>query len=366
MRFQVGRLVALLLAFTSAATGDVEMQAPSQRKPTAGQAAVTKSETHEAQKAEIWRMTSHTVFPGGVMSASTMLKLKGIASSPVPVVEAARGAVFNMMRLGQDPTTPTESPTPAPADSTDNATEEFEGFLYDWLFCVCISAIVGCTCYKRRKITGVENPARPEETFLHGHFDCWHDKETLFCACCCPWLRWADTMNMAGLLDFWTGFIFFAAIGLLDYFYGITVTLFLLYWRQSLRERLGLPFNTLATCFQDFCFASWCCCCLIAQEARVLNEACRVGSLVAVASFQKDYEAGPTRPASYQAPAGTYQGAPVPYQGAQMPYPVAPAPYQGAPPPYAAAPSPCQAAAGLPPPMQPSFQFAPRSSNYTN
>jgi len=120
----------------------------------------------------------------------------------------------------------------------------------------------------------------PEETFLSGHFGCLSDSPTCLMAFLCPAVRWADTVHMAGLLSFWCAFWILAVCYLpsLAFFvlWGLFPLVPLVTARQQLRGKLGLPAGN-ETWVSDCCFASFCSCCLIAQEARVVNEAYIVG-----------------------------------------------------------------------------------------
>lgn len=122
--------------------------------------------------------------------------------------------------------------------------------------------------------------ANPEETFLSGHFGCLSDRSTCLMAFFCPAIRWADTVHMAGVLSFWFAFWILSACYLPSIAFVLIWGLFplvpLLVARQRLRDKLGLPSGN-ETWVSDCCFAFWCSCCLIAQEARVVNESYAIG-----------------------------------------------------------------------------------------
>lgn len=151
------------------------------------------------------------------------------------------------------------------------------------LVLVVLAWITVHTCYKRGPPE--RNPSTqsvdPEVLFKEGHFSCFQDSEVCLCACICTAIRWADTMNNAGQLAFWGGFILFAfaqffsclAFGYLYSPFGIFTLIAMLYFRHKLREKFRLEPWTFKTCFFDFCFICWCPCCAVAQEARVVNEA---------------------------------------------------------------------------------------------
>lgn len=170
----------------------------------------------------------------------------------------------------------------------------FVYFFLDWAVVAVLSFIFAAFFYTRRRITGLEHTAQPERTFQRGHLECCSDPTTCCTALMCPWTRWADTVSMAKFMRFWEAFWLIAFLTLLDYLCGFVVALLLVYWRQKLRKELNLRHGDCPTYTRDCCFAFWCPCCLIAQEARVMNEACRVGSLVSVLGFVATAETEPT------------------------------------------------------------------------
>lgn len=119
----------------------------------------------------------------------------------------------------------------------------------------------------------------PEGTFQNGHFACLSDMNTCIMAFFCPVVRWAETVHMAGLLTFWFAFWILAVCYLPVVFFGfmgLFLVVPLVHFRQRLRDKIGVPSGN-ETYVTDCCFACWCSCCLIAQEARVVNEAYIVG-----------------------------------------------------------------------------------------
>lgn len=157
--------------------------------------------------------------------------------------------------------------------------ENFMQLVEDWIILFMVSGLVGIFFYSPGRVATRSKVPDPEDTFLHGHFDCLSDPDTAVCAFACPWLRWSDTVHMLDYMDFWTAFVVFAVVTLMEYWSGILPALLLLYHRQKLRQSLDLPNMNVATVCLDFWFACLCPCCLIAQEARVANEAFIVGKV---------------------------------------------------------------------------------------
>lgn len=113
--------------------------------------------------------------------------------------------------------------------------------------------------------------------------NCCANPSACFVTLCCPAVRWADTMHMAGLMSFWLALPICA---LLLYMgtasFGLTYLLFVLmatHGRQQIRALFDIPGpgRTAEGFAQDFCTYSCCCCCAIVQEAQQLEEAYAVG-----------------------------------------------------------------------------------------
>lgn len=218
---------------------------------------------------------------------------------------------------------------------------QFLLYFDSWLGMCALVMIFGMCCYKRARVDP-KGPADPLRTFQYGHFGCLEDFNTCCCAMVCPALRWADTVSIARLLQFWPAVIVYMLAVLLDYFWIGGLAVVLLWYRQQLREMLGLPHSSCRTCCADFFFALCCPCCLIAQEARVMNEAYRVGhpAIVTIGGASSAYETrGYGAPTSYRQGPGPYapQGysysapGPVQQQGYSQGYPsqgYSPAAYQ--------------------------------------
>jgi len=173
-----------------------------------------------------------------------------------------------------------------PADPTEWAcTRPWAAwFLYAiviWAVGTMLAFVLASFCYLGRVPKYDEqSQANPEETFSSGHFGCLSDTHTCFMAFLCPAIRWADTVHMAGVLSFWFAFWILSVCYLPSLAFLVLWGLFplvpIVIARQNLREKLGLPAGN-ETWVTDCCFACWCSCCLIAQEARVVNEAYAVG-----------------------------------------------------------------------------------------
>lgn len=131
--------------------------------------------------------------------------------------------------------------------------------------CYCGNVYLPDSVFCRK--CGVKRPE--EDDFGIGLFQCLSDiKLTLF-TCCCPSLRWADTMDKTGLQSFWPAFTTFIVLATLSpCTCGIT-GLFLVLVCVRQRRRLRRKYNIAPNDAED-CLAHLCCGpCAIIQEARV-------------------------------------------------------------------------------------------------
>jgi Cys-rich protein (TIGR01571 family) len=199
----------------------------------------------------------------------------------VPYVSSLRARAFaSLTRLhlrGQDlrtPSDPVEWACSHPWSSW---------FLYGLVFWagMTMAAFIYASFWYRAKIPPFDQHSRlePEATFESGHFGCMSDWSSCLCAFVFPAVRWADTMHMAGILSFWAAFWTLTLCELPAVLFGVFGLLFaapLVFYRQQFREKLGVA-SGQETYITDCFYAFFCSCCLISQEARVMNEAYIVG-----------------------------------------------------------------------------------------
>lgn len=153
-----------------------------------------------------------------------------------------------------------------------------------------IMILIFAACYKSYK----ENPTCPpqdgeehtaelldRQNWRFGLCSCTSNPSVCCMTLCCPVIRWADTMEMSGLMVFWAAVTVCALLLSMSYAtFGLTYLLFVLmatHGRQQLRELFGLSGRSAQGCMYD-CFLYSCCCyCAIWQEAQQLEEAYAVG-----------------------------------------------------------------------------------------
>lgn len=111
----------------------------------------------------------------------------------------------------------------------------------------------------------------PKDGFSDAIYSCAGSWSICFYACCCPCLRWSDTVSKVGLMYFWFGVMLWAPLLYFNYLVaGVSWPILALLgagYRYRLRSHFGLERGATRVC-QDL--VAWCCCmpCAIAQEAR--------------------------------------------------------------------------------------------------
>jgi len=111
-----------------------------------------------------------------------------------------------------------------------------------------------------------------EVGFSFGLFDCFADAKLCVIGCCCPFLRWADTVDQKKLLPYWRAFVMMFSLLLLHiYTWGLSdlvVVILGVYYRQKLRRQFMIESGTPKSLLNDS--LAWLCCqpCAVIQEAR--------------------------------------------------------------------------------------------------
>jgi Cys-rich protein (TIGR01571 family) len=112
-----------------------------------------------------------------------------------------------------------------------------------------------------------------------GLCDCFEDPYTCVWACCCPAVRWADTLDMVGMMKFWSAFALCTVLEFVMHLPCLGIVWVILCcvmtsYRQELRGLFQIP---RAGFVVDF--ALICCCmpCVLAQDARHVNMAAKLG-----------------------------------------------------------------------------------------
>lgn len=157
-----------------------------------------------------------------------------------------------------------------------------------------VSTISPCVfaCVYKQKVTDKRQPIvdfrMPETPTAHGFRSplcgCFSDANTFWHTFCCFGTRAADTHNAAATEKFWTviglwilsmigGSLIGGESGLGQSIAGGLMAMFMASKRAALRAKLGIA---PASCFEDF-MLWWCCpLCVVAQEAREVDNAAGV------------------------------------------------------------------------------------------
>jgi Cys-rich protein (TIGR01571 family) len=113
----------------------------------------------------------------------------------------------------------------------------------------------------------------------------WYQTPGICCmACCCPSIRWSETISMVkGLMPFWTAFFIVLLLNkivdlriMLIFFWSFLMILYTSY-RQRIRETFNFKNQGGLTYITDFLLYAFCYPCAITQEARHVEEAIERG-----------------------------------------------------------------------------------------
>lgn len=121
------------------------------------------------------------------------------------------------------------------------------------------------------------------QEFKSGLFDCTTGPGITFWSCCCPGIRWADTMGKLDIHEYWTAFwgLFLvcciAFIPFCTFVCFAAVVGYMTYHRQEFRKKFSFDEQGGSTLLTDCATYCCCMCCAVAQEARHTREACIVG-----------------------------------------------------------------------------------------
>jgi len=124
---------------------------------------------------------------------------------------------------------------------------------------------------------------RDFQEWRSGLFGCAEYPGITFWACCCPAIRWADTMSKVGFHTFYKAFAIMTLLWSLMFIpiasglCFLVVVCYMTYTRQALRKTFEFEEHGGASWASD-CLTMLCCmCCAVAQEARQTREACTIG-----------------------------------------------------------------------------------------
>lgn len=172
---------------------------------------------------------------------------------------------------------------------------------------VGLLAAVIYRCKKRWPEVETAGSEEQLKEWSSGHFDCLSEPAICCASCCCPCIRWADTMDMANIVAFWPAALVFLFLMVSNFwvpaFMLINIAL-LTYGRQMLRKGFGMKEQTTARSLCGDClYVSFCTPCAITQEARHVEKAAKVGHSLVESKRPMASQAAPAEPAPAPAPA---------------------------------------------------------------
>jgi len=100
-------------------------------------------------------------------------------------------------------------------------------------------------------------------------------------SCCFPCVRWADSLQKVGIMSYWPA-LWLCVVGILltEATDGLCLCLvlgMLVYFRQRLRKVFKMASSSWATLAVDCLSSAFCLPCVVAQDARQIEEACAAG-----------------------------------------------------------------------------------------
>lgn len=133
-------------------------------------------------------------------------------------------------------------------------------------------------CYMSYKGPRLESASGylPEDGFSDAICECGQSWSICVWSCCCPCIRWSDTVSQMHFLAFYLGILTWSSLffcnGLFSGLGFLLIVLVGAWHRGKIRAHFGLP-RSCMTGFQDV--IAWLCCqpCAIAQEARHVERA---------------------------------------------------------------------------------------------
>lgn len=162
-----------------------------------------------------------------------------------------------------------------------DANLDCSAYYYYYAFTALLACIAAYLYKSTRSWPSVEatDGASALTQWSSGLCACFEDPYTCVWACCCPAVRWADTLDMVGMMKFWSAFALCTVLEFVMHLpclglVWVVLCCVMTYYRQELRGLFQIP---RAGGVVDF--ALICCCmpCVLAQDARHVNMAAKLG-----------------------------------------------------------------------------------------
>mmetsp|Transcript_107894 Transcript_107894/g.168586 ORF Transcript_107894/g.168586 Transcript_107894/m.168586 type:complete len:604 (-) Transcript_107894:8-1819(-) len=124
-------------------------------------------------------------------------------------------------------------------------------------------------------------------------YQCCTQPSICFWSCCCPYIRWAHTMDLMDFIDYGPAFVMFLMLQCMNclsgfIFIGVCFTMVLVYYRQRLRKAFGISkYGTCCGYFEDCMCLCFCTACIFAQEAVHVQRAAELGIVLPALTARK-------------------------------------------------------------------------------
>lgn len=165
----------------------------------------------------------------------------------------------------------------------------FWWFIFSVLVWICLIAVIAHFYRQSREYPVLDASLSNEESqralrnWTSGFCSCYEECLTCWCACCCPAIRWAETLSLVdGLLVFWVGFVVYLSLSFMNILTSITLLWLALViictaYRQELRSKFNFERQGGCSILTDCLLYMCCTCCAIVQEARHVEAAMKYG-----------------------------------------------------------------------------------------
>lgn len=165
----------------------------------------------------------------------------------------------------------------------------FWWFLFSMLVWIILIAVIAHFYRQSRNYPELDaslanvDSQRALTNWTAGFCSCYEDCLACWCACCCPCIRWAETLSLVeGLLVFWVGFVVYLSLSFMNLLTSITLLWLALViictaYRQQLRIKFDFERQGGCSILTDCLLYTCCTCCAIVQEARHVEAAMKYG-----------------------------------------------------------------------------------------
>lgn len=248
-------------------------------------------------------LRSQPTAKGSLATDAVVKSVPKVAGTPKSLVSVARKPKEEIDVHKNEEKDDREALTDFKSFGLMSAFEIFLGFI-TWFILYILLAMYykkNVLFYAPEDVVAVEKEQREHykdfQQFRSGLFECTTYPGITFWSCCCPGLRWADTMSKVGIHRFYEAFAIMTILWSLMWIpiasalCFVIVVIYMTIKRQALREKFEFEEQGTGAALTD-CLSYFCCmCCAVAQEARHTREACQAGHPAMVPPTPREEEA---------------------------------------------------------------------------